>query len=111
MREDEKMTVKQGLDKDYEEYVSNNQDPYGNACIVAGAKIGKALDENKKPEEAEKEMHGMELTGFMAGAAAQAVSHFHPRSNDFRLWWNKSYGVKESEAKGGVVNPAIMTMK
>ena len=51
MRDDEKMTVKPEFEADYEKYVNNNQDSYGNACVVAGAAVGAALDEGKSPQE------------------------------------------------------------
>lgn len=109
MRDDEKMTVKPEFEADYEKYVNNNQDGYGNACVVAGAAVGAALDEGKSPQEAHDTMYGQGLTGFMAGCVAQAVSHFHPKGEEFRKWWNAKHNVSEDEK--GVVNPAILVLK
>lgn len=97
--------MKKELQKEYEFYVSKNQDGYGNACIKAGEAVMKLLDEGKSPEEAEKGLHGFGLTGFMAGAAIQGVCHFHERGEEMKEWWNNQYGVKNAK---GVVNPAIV---
>ena len=108
MKKEEEMQVKKGLEKEYEKYVKKNQDGYGNAAVIAGAKVGKALSEGKTCKKAHDEMYGCDLTGFLAGCVAQAISYFHLRGEEFRKWWNKSYGVEEGK---GVVNPAIMTIK
>ena len=86
MRDDERMTVKPGLEAQYEEYVAKNQDGYGNTAVRAGAAVGAALDADQTPEEANKAMFGHDLTGFLAGCAAKAVAYFHPRGEDFRRW-------------------------
>jgi len=116
MRDNEKMTVKEGFEKEYETYVGKNQDGYGNACIVAGALIGKGLDDGLSPELAEKEMFKKDnelggLTGFMMGCVASALARFHPRGDEYRKYFNGVFGVSEKQAKGGVVNPAILTIK
>jgi hypothetical protein len=110
MTDKEKMTVKPGLEIEYEMYVNNNQDGYGNSAVHAGASVGKLLDEGKTPKEAEEGLYEHDLTGFLAGCAIEAVAHFHPRGDEIRISWNKKYGVDEEKAKGGVVNPAIMTI-
>lgn len=99
--------MKKELQQEYESYVSKNQDPYGSACIKAGEAVMRLLDEGKTPAEAEDGMHGHDLTGFMAGAVAQAVVHFHERGEEFQAYWNKKFG---SDSKEGVVNPAIVTI-
>jgi len=105
MRLNETMEVKDWMEKEYENYVKINQDGYGNAVIIAGAKVGKALTEGKTCEEAEHEMNGQGLTGCMAGCVASAIVHFHKRGEEFRVYWNASFGVKEGK---GVVNPAVL---
>lgn len=103
------MNIKPELQTKYEEYVAiNSGDDYSKAVIEAGEAVGKALDEGKTPEEAEKALHGFGLTGYMAGAAASAVAHYHVRGEEFRVWWNKQYNV---ESESGTVNPAILTVK
>lgn len=49
------------------------------------------------------------LSGFMAGAAANALSHFAKNGDAYRVHWNKQYGVEDAEEKG-TVNPAILSI-
>lgn len=114
MRADEVMTLKPGLEAEYSEYVAKNQDGYGNGVVVAGSLVGKALDENRSPSDAMDATNEMGITGFMAGCVASSISHFHPRGEEFRRWWNTRYqigteGDKANES-GGVLNPAILTI-
>lgn len=109
MKNTEKITVKKGLEKKYESYVSKNQDGYGNSVILVTAKVCKLLDEGKTPQEAEKKgIKGSGITGFMAGAMASAIKYYHPRGDEFNKHWNKKFGVENSK---GTVNPAILTVK
>ena len=114
MRDDERMTVKPGMEAEYAEYVGKNQDGYGNCAVCSGAALGAALDRGETPEQAERSMcdseAGKELSGFLAGCAVEQVAHFHPRGEEFRKWWNERYGIKPENDKGGVVNPAILTI-
>jgi len=57
-----------------------------------------------------REIEAGGLTGFMAGCVAEIISKVHSRGEEFRKKWNKDYGVDEKKAKGGIVNPAIMTI-
>jgi len=93
-----------------------NQDPYGRCCINVARKVMRLLDTDEYKEinthkiirEADKNVNGRcELTGFMAGCVAELVGWCHSRGQEFRIAWNKSYGVDEDKAKGGIVNPAI----
>jgi hypothetical protein len=102
------MNIKPDLQKEYDHYVKINSDGYSEAVIIAGEKVMELLDEGKTPEEAGEGLHGQDLTGFMAGAAIQAVVHFHERGDEVKEWWNNRYGVKDAK---GVVNPAIVTIK
>jgi len=112
MRDDERMTCIEGKEVEYEEYVGKNQDGYGNCAVVAGAALGKALDDGLSPEEAKDRMYeseaGQNLTVALAGCVAQAVSHFHPRGEEFRKWWNWYWGAEPEEDSGGVANPSIL---
>jgi len=108
MKDEEKMSVKKGHEKEYEDYVAKNQDGYGNCAVRAGASVGKLLDEGKTAMEAEKGMNGHDLTGALAGCAAMAVTHFHPRGEEFKVFWNKLCGGTGEEK--GVANPAIVTL-
>jgi len=100
--------MKKELQKEYSHYVSINNDPYSKAVIRAGERVMTLLDEGKTPEEAEKGLNGDGLTGYMAGAAINAVVHFHERGKEIKEWWNAKYGVKNAK---GVVNPAIITIR
>ena len=66
------------------------------------------------PEEAARAFYGDGITGFMAGCVAQWIAHFHPRGEEFRVWWNRRYQLgSEGEAaneSGGVLNPALLTL-
>jgi hypothetical protein len=101
--------MKKELKEEYDNYVKkNSEDGYSKAVVKAGEVVMKLLDEGKTPEEAEQGLYNLDLTGFMAGAAIQAVCHFHERGEEMKTWWNRSYGVENGE---GVVNPAIMTIE
>lgn len=45
----------------------------------------------------------------MAGATANALSHFAKNGDAYRVHWNKQYGVEDAEEKG-TVNPAILSI-
>ena len=101
-------------------YVEKNKDHYGKCCIDVAREVMKMLDE--EPTKSELDTHKLicdsddnikagGITGFMAGCVAQMVSEVHSRGHEFRLAWNKDHGVKEKQAKGGVVNPALMTIE
>ena len=72
----------------------------------------KKFEEGISFEEAEKQVYNEELglSGFMAGATANALSHFAKNGDAYRVHWNKQYGVEDAEEKG-TVNPAILSTK
>lgn len=104
---------------DWKEWVTSNTDPYGKTCVDVAREVMRMLDEpiylhtpidtHKLICDADKNISAGGITGFMAGCVAQMVSKCHSRGEEFRKAWNKGYGVKED--KGGVVNPAILTIK
>lgn len=84
------MKIKQELQQEYNQYVkTNSEDSYSKAVIEAGEAVMKLLDDGKTCEEAQEGMYGGELTGYMAGAVASAVAHFHERGDEFRNYWNE----------------------
>jgi len=104
--------VKPELRDEWREYArANTQDFYSAAIVGVSNKVGKALSLGKSPEAAVNAIYKEGLTGFQAGCLARTVSHFHPRGEEFRQWWNRKYLTEEQtqEAKG-VVNPAILTL-
>ncbi len=96
----------------WEKYVEINMaDGYSKAVIDATISVCKLLDKGHSPIHAEENgMKGHGLTGFMAGAVANGVVSFHPRGNEFKIFWNRLHGIKDRNTKG-VVNSAIMTFK
>ena len=101
------MKIAFNLHEEYRSYVEKNSDPYSKAVVDAGEVVMNLLDEGKTPEEAEKGLHGKELSGYMAGAAILAVCHFHERGEEMKKYWNKSMGNEDAK---GVINPAIITI-
>lgn len=105
------MTTKEGMEADYEKYVSiNSEDEYSKACIDAGEAFGKALDDGKSMDEAERAMLDAEdgLTGFMVSMTMKAVAHFHPKGEEVRVWWNEKNGVKSEKR---IVNTAVLNIE
>lgn len=108
------MEIIKGKEAEYQKYVEVNNDPYSRAVVVCGENFGAALDAGKTPSEAEEIMlkteEGQELTGYMVGAIMSAITHFHPRGEEVKRWWNAGHGGTPDESTG-VNNPAIITLK
>lgn len=112
------MIIKQD---DWDEWVENNQDPYGKCCVDVAREVMRLLDEREGDfdchaliTEAEQKIDAGGITGFMAGAVAQMVSHCHSRGEEFRRKWNLdtqigTEGEKANES-GGVLYPAILNI-
>lgn len=82
--------IKKHLYQEYKKYIErNSKDSYSKACVEAGEAVMKLLDEGKSPEEAEKALDGIGLTGYMAGAAISGVCYFHERGDEMKQWWNR----------------------
>lgn len=112
--------------EEWDKCVKINDDPYGGCVVNIARKVMEYLDaEPDKPiaqkweefgpdtliSKADKETDAGGITGYMAGAAANIISQVHSRGDEFRKQWNAGYGVSEDKANGGVVNPAIVTIK
>ena len=97
-------------------WVDKNQDPYGKCCVDVAREVMRILDEGKDFDvhgiicDADKKIDAGGITGFMAGCVAQMVKKCHSRGEEFNDKWNESYGVSKEKAKGGTVNPAILTI-
>jgi len=104
--------IKSELFEEWNKYVATNtKDFYSAGVVEASLKVMKALSEGKSPKEAEKTVYDLGITGFQMGCVAQTVSHYHPRGEEFRLYWNRQYLPKDKAEKAkGVVNPAIWTI-
>ena len=103
----------------WKDYVDKNKDFYSKAVVNVAREVMRLLDDRKHKDfdanniitEADKNIViGGGITGFQAGCVAQIVAQCHSKGNEFRKKWNKHYGVDEDKAKGGVVNPAIITL-
>jgi hypothetical protein len=107
--------------KAWNEWVKNNKDPYGAACIKVAKRVMEILDENKEFDvnkiinKADEETKAGGLTGFMAGCVAQMVAKCHERGEEFRQKWNIKYQLQDEGEKAnkgkGVLNPALLTIK
>lgn len=87
------MKIIEGKEQDYKEYVDiNSNDDYSKACIIAVEKVGELLDKGKTCEQAEKGMYGQGLTGFMAAMVCRGIWKYHPRGEEFKIYWNKKHG-------------------
>lgn len=107
----ENFKIKPEMTETFDKYLLNNcKDPYSFAATKAALDAMAILDVGGTCEEAETEFKGKGLSGFLAGCAASTIFNFHVRGDEFRIFWNAQYGVTEDKAKGGIVNPAIMTI-
>ena len=103
--------------KEWNEWVKNNTDPYGGACIKVANRVMEILDEctdfdaHKIICQADEESKAGGITGFMAGAVAQMVSQCHSRGEEFRKVWNGDVGKHTGQADSeGVLNPALLNI-
>lgn len=105
--------VKPELEEEWKIAVGKNcMNGYSFGVVLATIASFEVLDAGGTAEDAIKiwTTKKLDITGFMAGCAAQWIGHYHRRGDEFRMAWNDRYGVTEERAKGGTVNPAIMTM-
>ena len=101
--------VKEETKEEWKTFVENNTKDFYSCAIVERSLYGIiALSKGANCEDLEK--YYEDVTGFMAGAIANAISHFSPRGEEYRTYWNKKFGVDDSDSKG-TVNPAILTIK
>lgn len=105
--------VKPETAEEWMQFADNNtNDGYSVFVVKAVISMMKKFEEGISFEEAEKQVYNEELglSGFMAGATANALSHFAKNGDAYRVHWNKQYGVEDVEEKG-TVNPAILSIK
>lgn len=105
--------VKPETAEEWMQFADNNtNDGYSVFVVKAVISMMKKFEEGISFEEAEKQVYNEELglSGFMAGATANALSHFAKNGDAYRVHWNKQYGVEDAEEKG-TVNPAILSIK
>lgn len=105
--------VKPETVEEWLEFADNNSnDGYSVFVVKATISMMKKMEEGIPFEKAEKQVYDEELglSGFMAGATANALSHFAKNGDEYRKHWNKQYGIEDPEEKG-TVNPAVFTSK
>jgi hypothetical protein len=118
-RAPESLTLKDSATWDH--FVSlNSENPYGKGIIDFASlwarmmeseiNSGKSLVTTAKECSHLADTHG--ITGFMYGAAVNALSQCWIHGDDLRAWHNKDYGKQGAEATeaGAVINPAILTI-
>ncbi len=99
------MNCREGKQDAWDEWVDKNPFGYGRSCVDGANAIGMALDDGKSPEDANKAMRGLGLSGHQARSVASMVSDCHVRGAEFRLWWLKDW---EGDT-GGMPEPSELT--
>lgn len=108
--------------KAYDNWKSKNTDPYGSACFryaVAWADLmevkltqGAKLADIASAASHETDIEG--ITGFMYGAAVSILSTCWVHGEELRRWHNLDVQLgaegEEANEKGGVLNPALLTV-
>ena len=91
---------------------NNSNDGYSVFVVKATISMMKKFEEGVSFEEAEQQVYNEELglSGFMAGATANALSHFAKQGEEYRKHWNKQNGIEDPEEKG-TVNPSRLIIK
>lgn len=91
---------------------NNSNDGYSVFVVKATISMMKKFEEGIPFEQAEQQVYNEELglSGFMAGATANALSHFAKKGDEYRVHWNKQYGVEDPEEQR-TVNPAVLSIK
>lgn len=91
-----------------DEVLKNSDNLYGFAVMFGAANVMYGLDQKMTPEDSMKQ-HGVDgLSIFQAGCLADVVSRYSERGEEFRVFWNNKWGVKNSN---DIVNPAILVTK
>lgn len=91
---------------------NNSNDGYSVFVVKATISMMKKMEEGIPFEKAEQQVYNEELglSGFMAGATANALLHFAKQGDEYRKYWNKQYGIEDIEEKV-TVNPAVLIKK
>lgn len=114
-----KMSIRAGKEDEYAAYQKrNSEDGYSARCVSYGEDwarfmeaelaTGKKLSAVWKDCSHKADQDG--ITGFMYGCATQALNAFWVHGDELRRLHNADYGVTEEKAKGGTVNPAVLTV-
>lgn len=105
--------VKPETTEDWLKFVDNNSnDGYSVFIVKATISMMKKFEEGISFKDAEQQVYNEELglSGFMAGATANALSHFAKNGEEYRKYWNKRYGIENPEEQD-VINPAVFSVR
>lgn len=109
------MKVKQGMEKEYQDWKEKNSDGYSSAVFMFAEKwaelIEAEIEKGNKLQDVAEELEKQPanefgLTGFQYGCAISILSQCWEYGEELRVWHNGDYNY-EGE---GVVNPAILTI-
>ena len=67
------------------------QDALSAGSLDASLRVMKELSAGNTPAQALESINGMDITYHMAGSMAEAVSYFHPRGEEFKVYCTKRY--------------------
>lgn len=76
------------------EAAENSQDPVSLGSVQSARAVMEALDNGATVEAARNLMFDHNLTRTMPGAVAGIITECHERGEEFRIFWNKSFGVE-----------------
>ena len=96
----------------------NSGDPYSKGVVDYARRWANRMEKAMKAGETLEACAGRTsheantngITGFMYGAAVHTLAKCWKHGNQLRIWHNASYGVDDEKAKGGTVNPAVLTI-
>lgn len=88
----------------------NSNDGYSVFVVKATISMMKKFEEGVSFEDAEQQVYCDELglSGFMASGTANALSYFAKEGEKYQQYWNKKWGIENSDEKG-TVNPVILS--
>ncbi len=116
------MQIVNGREQEYQDYIANNNDPYGSGVVryaekwaelmEASLAMGTELKEIAETTRGEADTEG--ITGFMYGCAVRGLAYFWVHGEELRRWHNldtqlHDEGEKANES-GGVLNPALLNI-
>ena len=121
------MKIKDGEEKDYQDWKDKNRDPYGTEIFRYAESWADMMEKSINPYEdiqdkinsiAKKLSHDADttgITGFMYGAAVKVLAFAWLYGEELRKWHNLDTQIgtegERANKNGGVINPAIMNVR
>ena len=104
--------VKPETIEDWLEHADNNTNDYRSARILkATIEMMRKLEAGIPMDEAQSQLKDeFSLSGYAEGWIADKISYFSKKGDEYRRYWNKKWGIDDSEEER-VVNPAILILK